>query len=146
MVISALTMSCPALLAGEAQGWKRKAKALPISWQSCHARGHSLCPELQLSVGQSWAKEEKLGCVGTEHLYKALREHLWKQNECKHPCLHGWIGSVWLGTGVWEARARCSRLCNHLPKFSGAQEMSFLLPVGCLWTDVHMTKPTCDLP
>lgn len=92
MVISVLTMSCPASLAGEAQGWKRKAKTLPISWQSCHARVHSLCPpRLQLSVGQSQGRGGKAG------MYLVLRKHLWKQNECECPRLHNQVVSVWLG-------------------------------------------------
>lgn len=75
MVISALTMSCPASLAGEAQGWKRKAKTLPISQQSCPARGHSLCPpRLQLPGGQSWAKGGKAGMCWQRTLVVSAKE------------------------------------------------------------------------
>lgn len=73
-----------------------------------------LPPRLQLSVGQSWGEEETLAGVGTKHLYKALREHLWKQNKCERPC---WIGSVWLGTSAWEGTAPCTSLYSYLPEF-----------------------------
>lgn len=75
MVISVLTMSCSASLAGEAQGWKRKAKTLPISWQSCHARVHSLCPpRLQLSVGQSQGRGGKAGMCWHRTLVLRVKE------------------------------------------------------------------------
>lgn len=114
MVISALTMSCPASLAGEAQGWKRKAKTLPISWQSCHARGHSLCPSgSSCQEGRAGGEEENLGCVGTKHLYLVLREHLWKQNECQHARLRDRVVSVWLGSSALEGHSTMPFL--HLP-------------------------------
>lgn len=88
---------------------------------------------------------------GTKTLHSALWKHPWKSNECKCPHL-SWPSCQCCG---WLPREQSRlpflqspRLCNQLPKFSLLEfrKWGFLVSVGCLCTDVHMTKPTCELP
>lgn len=94
MVISALTISFPASLPGEAQECKMKAKAMA---GALGPGGKSLpFPRLPASAEQSWGRE-KPGVLAPKTLYLMLWKHLWKYEcTCAHLCRPRCKAALWL--------------------------------------------------
>lgn len=81
MVISALTISLPASLPGEAEEFKTKAKAMPVApWGRCAGGSEPPLPGAASGRGAEHGErgQKGRGALAPATLCSVLGKHLWK--------------------------------------------------------------------